>query len=42
VAGADVVETNPSYDGPGQVTSLLAATIAAEFLALIAAEKDRR
>lgn len=42
VAGADVVETNPLYDGPGQVTSLLAATIAAEFLALIAAEKVRR
>jgi agmatinase len=42
VAGADVVETNPLYDGPGQVTSLLAATIAAEFLALIAAEKDRQ
>jgi agmatinase len=39
VAGADVVETNPLYDGPGQVTSLLAATVAAEFLALIAAAK---
>ena len=42
VAGADVVETNPLYDGPGQITSLLAATIAAEFLALIAAEKAGR
>ncbi len=38
VIGGDVVETNPLYDGPGQVTALLAATIASEFLALIAAE----
>lgn len=36
IAGADVVETNPLFDGPGQVTALLAATIAAELLALIA------
>ena len=39
VVGADVVETNPLYDGPGQVTALLAATVASEFVALIAAEK---
>jgi agmatinase len=39
IVGVDVVETNPLYDGPGQVTALLAATIAAEFLALIAAER---
>ena len=39
VVGGDVVETNPLYDGPGQVTALLAATVAAEFLALIAAER---
>jgi agmatinase len=39
VVGADVVETNPLYDGPGQVTALLAATVASEFIALIAAEK---
>ena len=39
VAGADVVETNPLYDGPGQITALLAATVAAEFLALIAEER---
>jgi agmatinase len=39
VIGADVVETNPLYDGPGQVTALLAATVASEFIALIAAEK---
>ena len=39
VVGADVVETNPLYDGPGQITALLAATVAAEFLALIASER---
>ncbi len=39
VCGADVVETNPLYDGPGQITALLAATVAAEILALIAAEQ---
>ena len=37
--GADVVEMNPLYDGPGQVTALLAATVAAELLALLAASK---
>ncbi len=36
LCGADVVETNPLYDGPGQVTALLAATVAAEILALLA------
>ncbi len=36
IVGCDVVETNPLYDGPGQVTSLLAATVLAEMLALIA------
>jgi agmatinase len=35
-AGFDVVEVAPPYDGPGQVTSLLAANIAYEFLALTA------
>jgi len=39
LVGADVVETNPLYDGPGQVTALLTATIAAEILALIADTK---
>jgi agmatinase len=38
VVGADVVETNPLYDGPGQVTALLAATVASEIIALIASE----
>ena len=37
VVGADVVETNPLYDGPGQITALLAATVASEFSGL-----DRR
>lgn len=33
-AGFDVVEVSPPYDGPGQVTSLLAANVAFEMLAL--------
>ena len=40
IVGADVVETNPLYDGPGQVTSLLAATVAAEILALVASTRS--
>jgi len=39
VVGCDVVEVYPQYDGPGQVTSLLAANIAYEFLSLIAIRK---
>jgi agmatinase len=35
-AGFDVVEVSPSYDGPGQVTALLAANVAYEMLALAA------
>jgi agmatinase len=34
LVGADVVECNPLYDGPGAVTALLAATVAAEILAM--------
>jgi agmatinase len=34
--GFDVVEVSPPYDGPGQITALLAAGIAYEFLALAA------
>lgn len=34
--GFDLVEVSPPYDGPGQVTALLAANIAYEFLALTA------
>jgi agmatinase len=39
IVGCDVVEVYPHYDGPGQVTSLLAANIASEQLALIALSK---
>lgn len=42
LVGCDVVECNPLFDGPGQVTALLAATIAAELLALIALERKVR
>jgi agmatinase len=34
--GFDLVEVSPPYDGPGQVTAMLAANIAYEFLALSA------
>jgi agmatinase len=37
--GFDVVEVSPTYDGPGQVTALNAATIAFEMLALAAIAK---
>jgi agmatinase len=37
LAGADVVEVSPSYDGPGQPTALAAANILWELLALRAA-----
>jgi agmatinase len=37
--GFDVVEVSPPYDGPGQVTSLLAAAVAYEMLALLALRK---
>jgi agmatinase len=36
VVGCDVVEVYPQYDGPGQITALLAATVAYEFLSLLA------
>jgi agmatinase len=36
LVGADVVEVSPPYDGAGQVTALLAANVAYEFLALTA------
>src|SRR5207302_3402040 len=35
-AGFDIVEVAPPYDAPGQITSLLAANIAFEMLALVA------
>jgi agmatinase len=34
--GYDVVEVAPAYDGPGQVTAMLAANVAYEMLALTA------
>jgi agmatinase len=39
LVGCDVVEISPMYDGPGQTTALLGATVMAELLALIAAER---
>ena len=36
LVGADVVEVSPLYDGPGQVTSLLAANLVFELLSLVA------
>lgn len=37
--GCDVVEVYPQYDGPGQITSLLAANMAYEFLGLVAGNR---
>lgn len=34
LVGCDVVELNPLYDSPGQITALLGATVMAELLAL--------
>ncbi|MDP9479567.1 MAG: agmatinase [Actinomycetota bacterium] len=39
LVGCDVVEVYPQYDGPGQVTSLLAANVAYEMLTLISLRK---
>lgn len=36
IKGCDVVEITPTYEGPGQITSLLGATVMAEILAMIA------
>jgi agmatinase len=36
LVGADVVEVSPPYDGPGQITSLLAANVAYTMLGLAA------
>jgi len=40
--GYDVVEVAPAYDGPGQTTSLQAATVAFEMLALTAVARRPR
>jgi agmatinase len=34
LAGCDIVEVSPSYDGPGQITALAAANVGFELLAL--------
>ena len=36
IAGCDVVELCPGYDGPGQITALLGATVLSEFFGLMA------
>jgi agmatinase len=36
IIGADVVEVSPPYDGPGQVTALLAANLLFELVSLLA------
>ena len=39
LVGADVVEVSPPYDGPGQVTALLAANILFELVSLLALQR---
>lgn len=39
--GCDVVEANPLYDGPGQITALMAATVMAELMALLASQRSQ-
>jgi len=39
LVGADVVEVSPPYDGPGQITSLLASNLLFELLSLVALRK---
>jgi agmatinase len=39
LVGADVVEVSPPYDGPGQITSLLAANLAFELLSVLALDR---
>src|SRR5215467_479681 len=36
LVGADIVEVSPPYDGPGQITALLAANLAFELLGVLA------
>ena len=36
LVGADVVEVSPSYDGPGQITALLAANLMFELVSVVA------
>ena len=39
IVGADLVEVAPPYDGPGQITSLLAANLLFEMLCVLAVRK---
>lgn len=39
LVGGDVVEVSPLYDGPGQITALLAANLLFELLCLLAAQR---
>jgi agmatinase len=41
IAGCDIVEVYPQYDSPAQITALLAATVAFEFLSLLARSRGR-
>jgi guanidinopropionase len=42
LVGADVVEVSPPFDGPGQITALLAANLLFEILCVIARSKTAR
>ncbi len=39
LVGCDLVEVSPPYDGPGQITSLLAANLLFEFVSLLALQR---
>jgi arginase family enzyme len=39
LVGADVVEVSPPYDGPGQITSLLAANLMFELVSVLARDR---
>jgi arginase family enzyme len=36
LAGADIVEVSPPYDGPGAITGVLAANLLFELLSVVA------
>ena len=38
LVGGDIVEVAPLFDGPGQITALLAANLMFEFLCVLARE----
>ena len=41
LVGCDVTEISPMYEGPGQITSLLGATVLCEFISLLASERAK-